>query len=137
MHIKLTNMLSIFADSLGQASNFHSIVISGCSPAANLIFPACLGKCLETKPDKLASNSLRREGAITTEHRRCILNLWEVPSRAASGPLGRVQLRNPGSSKIGKKLPATPSGHALAALFIIAFITFMAPASVAFANRTA
>ena len=39
-------MLSIFADSLGQASNFQSVVINGCSPQANLIFPACLGKCL-------------------------------------------------------------------------------------------
>ena len=49
IRIKLTNMLSIFADSLDQASNFQSIVINGCSPVANLIFPACLGKCLETK----------------------------------------------------------------------------------------
>ena len=47
MRVKLPNMLSIFADSLGQASNFQSIVINGCSPKANLIFPACLGKCLE------------------------------------------------------------------------------------------
>ena len=49
LRIKLTNMLSIFADSLGQASNFQSIVINGCSPAANLIFPACLEKCLVSK----------------------------------------------------------------------------------------
>ena len=48
MRIKLTNMLSIFADSLGQqASRFESVVGHGCSPKANLIFPACLGKCLE------------------------------------------------------------------------------------------
>ncbi len=46
MRIKLTNMLSIFAASPGQASNFQPIVINGCSPAANLIFPACLGKGL-------------------------------------------------------------------------------------------
>ena len=45
MRVKLTNMLSIFVDSLGQASNFQSIVINGCSPAVNLISPACLGKC--------------------------------------------------------------------------------------------
>ena len=49
MRIKLTNMLSIFADSLGQASNFQSIVSNGGSPAANLIVPACLGKCLVSK----------------------------------------------------------------------------------------
>ena len=53
MRIKLTNMLSIFADSLGQASNFQSIVINGCSPAANLIFPACLGKCLVSNKSSL------------------------------------------------------------------------------------
>ena len=39
MRIKLTNMLSIFADSLGQqASRFESVVGHGCSPKANLIF---------------------------------------------------------------------------------------------------
>ena len=46
-------MLSVFADSLGQASNFQSIVINGCSPAANLIFPACLGKCLVSNKSSL------------------------------------------------------------------------------------
>ena len=50
MRVKLTNMLSIFADSLGQqASRFEPVVGHGCSPKANLIFPACLEKCLETK----------------------------------------------------------------------------------------
>ena len=39
MRIKLTNMLSIFADSLGQqASRFEPVVGHGCSPKANLIF---------------------------------------------------------------------------------------------------
>ena len=47
MRVKLTNMLSIFAESLGQqASRFEPVVGHGCSPKANLIFPACLGKCL-------------------------------------------------------------------------------------------
>ena len=51
MRVKLTNMLSVFADSLGQqASRFEPVVGHGCSPKANLIFPACLGKCLV--PDK-------------------------------------------------------------------------------------
>ncbi len=82
MRIKLTNMLSIFADSLDQASNLQSIVINGCSPAANLIFPACLGKCLVTKPDKPELNGLRREGATPTEHGRHIFEFAEVaPSR--------------------------------------------------------
>ena len=39
MRIKLTNMLSIFADSLGQqASRFEPVLGHGCSPKANLIF---------------------------------------------------------------------------------------------------
>ena len=53
MRIKLTNMLSIFVDSLGQASNFQSVVINGCSPAASLIFLACLGKCLVSNKSSL------------------------------------------------------------------------------------
>ena len=65
MRVKLTNMLSIFADSLGQVSNFQSIVINGCSPAANLIFPACLGKC--PVPD-LASTSWWTAGQRRTSH---------------------------------------------------------------------
>ena len=54
MRIKLTNMLSIFADSLGQqASRFEPVVGHGCSPKANLIFPACLGKCLVSNKSSL------------------------------------------------------------------------------------
>ena len=54
MRIKLTNMLSIFADSFGQqASRFEAVVGHGCSPAANLIFPACLGRCLVTNKSSL------------------------------------------------------------------------------------
>ena len=54
MRVKLTNMLSIFADSLGQqASRFEPVVGHGCSPKANLIFPACLGKCLVANKSSL------------------------------------------------------------------------------------
>ena len=57
MRIKLTNMLSIFADSLGQqASRFEPVVGHGCSPKANLIFPACLGKCLVTNKSSLCES---------------------------------------------------------------------------------
>ncbi len=51
---KLTNMLSIFADSLGQqASRFEPVVGHGCSPKANIIFPACRGKCLVSNKSSL------------------------------------------------------------------------------------
>ena len=54
IRIKLTNMLSIFADSLGQqASRFEPVEGHGCSPKANLIFPACLGKCLVSNKSSL------------------------------------------------------------------------------------
>ena len=76
MRVKLTNMLSIFADSLGQqASRFEPDVGHGCSPKANLIFPACLGKCLVTKPDKPELDGLRREGATPTQTVGAYLNL--------------------------------------------------------------
>jgi hypothetical protein len=50
LRAKLTNMLSIFADFLELASRFQPTLVNGCSPPANLIFPACLGKCLDSKP---------------------------------------------------------------------------------------
>ncbi len=57
MRVKLTNMLSVFADSLGQqASRFEPVVGHGCSPRANLIFPACLGKCLVSNMSSLCKS---------------------------------------------------------------------------------
>ena len=110
MRIKLTNMLSIFADSLGQASNFQSIAINGCSPAANLIFPACLGKCLVSNKSSLYTSCeefkhsksfvararllqiqigadclCRRRALATKAHRFRLVRLRRLPKGTTSG----------------------------------------------------
>ena len=95
MRIKLTNMLSIFADSLDQASNFQSIVINGCSPAANLIFPACLGKCLETKG---SSKYDLTSSAAPTSAMRCCKPLVKLAKQASCNDAVRPKT----SVQIGK-----------------------------------
>ncbi|HOE43779.1 MAG TPA: hypothetical protein PLB25_19440, partial [Rhodoferax sp.] len=75
MRIKLTNMLSVFADCLGQqAPRFEPVVGHGCSPKANLIFSSLPGKMPGLKQVKSLQimrrtqtfKVIRREGATPT-----------------------------------------------------------------------
>ena len=85
MRIKLTNMLSIFADSLGQASNLQSIAINGCSPAANLIFPDKLAKCGSPLANSLMVKLSRHTAGLQRTKMSRFLPPWLWPG--ASDPL--------------------------------------------------
>ncbi len=117
MRVKLTNMLSIFADSLGQqASRFEPVVGHGCSPKANLIFPACLGKCLVSNKSSLRTSCEEFKHSKSFVARAqllqiqigadCLCRSHAVATKAHRFRL--VRLRMMPLSRVGAQLPKFP-----------------------------